>query len=146
MTPVRQRVFVATHPKGYGDCMRACLASVLDYPLERVLDVCTDEVRADWSGSIGRWLADRGLILRPRRLGDPRLAGVYGIGTGDSPRGAFLHAVVTKGDRVVFDPHPSDDGVTRLHHVEVLEALTEEQEALHLRGELWRRGKRKAAA
>ena len=113
--------------------MQAALASILDLPIEQVVDTTSDECRADWGGSIARWLADRRLKI-VTRSSSADLAGKYSIGCGPSPRGPFAHAVVCKNGRMVFDPHPSDDGILDLHWHEVLEPMSETELKLHAAG------------
>ena len=121
MTPVRQTIFVADHPKGYGNCLSAAIASILDLPIGEVIDTTSDEVRdTGFWGPIYRWLAAHGWRVEHCGVGDQRLSGVYSIGYGPSPRGKFSHAVVCKNGVMVWDPHPSDDGVLRITHHDLL--------------------------
>ncbi|WP_158810444.1 hypothetical protein [Beijerinckia sp. L45] len=136
MIPTRQTIFVATSANGRGNCMAACLASILEVPLKQVLDTASDAVRDDWYGNIQTWLGDRGFRLVVIEPTDPRLAGSYSIGVGPSPRGAFNHTVVCKSGVMVFDPHFSDDGVVQIDRQEILLLLTEAERALHARGAL----------
>lgn len=117
MTPVDQRVF-ATAPGEVGDCFSACLASVLDLPLDEVPVFVAEP---DWYGSCVRWLRARGIHLvllqgldttwpwiPPSDL--PIIVG------GPSPRGPWHHAVVGiwRGGgamEVLHDPHPSRAGL-----------------------------------
>lgn len=145
MTPVRQTIFVADHPKGRGNCMSAALASILDLPLAEVIDLASDEVREGPRGffaSIDDWLGDRGLKFvswwdhpnddeLDRSAMREALAGRYSIGSGPSPRGPFHHAIICKSGRMVWDPHPSDDGVTRIEHHQLIEPMTDAEKALH---------------
>ena len=112
MTPTRQTIFTKDHPKGYGNCQQAALASILDLPLGEVIDTTSDEVRDNgfWP-PIHNWLKARGLRSVFVSPGSPLLKGRYSIGSGPSPRGPFHHAVICKNGRMVFDPHPSDDGL-----------------------------------
>lgn len=115
MTPQRQTIFVATNEKARGNCMSACIASILDLPLDQVIDTTSDEVRdAGFWEPIHDWLEDRGFEMHYVTHGSPMLVNQYSIGTGKSPRGNFNHAVVCKNGVMVFDPHPSDDGVVKL--------------------------------
>lgn len=115
MTPTRQTIFVATNPKGRGNCQSAAMASILDLPLSEVIDTASDECRdGGFWRTINMWLAERGLKLESVDPDDPRLQGRYSIGCGPSPRGPFHHAVVCKNGRMVFDPHPSDDGLIKI--------------------------------
>lgn len=126
MTPQRQTIFVADNPKGRGNCQSAAMASVLDLPLSEVIDTASDEVRENgfWK-SISEWLGERGMKLVSVDPGDERLVGQYSIGTGPSPRGAFHHAVVCKNGVMVFDPHPSDDGVLQLERHDLIVPMTD---------------------
>jgi len=118
MIPVRQTRFVDTDEKGRGNCFSACLASILELPIESVIDSASDEVRQsdDWVGCINAWLekynnTKLSIVVDPEST---KLKGIYSIGSGPSPRGNFQHSVVCKNGVMVFDPHPSDDGVTQL--------------------------------
>lgn len=114
MIPIRQTLFVHTNPKGRGNCMSACIASILELPIDKVIDTTSDEIRSalDWAQCIEDWLEEHDnlemmMVIDPE---SPKLKGVYSIGCGPSPRGDFHHAVVCKNGVMVFDPHPSDDG------------------------------------
>jgi hypothetical protein len=121
MTPQRQTVFVATNEKGRGNCMSACIASILNLPIEEVIDTASDEVRDGgfWE-PIYQWLQSRGFKALSVAPNSPLLNNKYSIGIGTSPRGKFNHSVVCKNGRMVFDPHPSDDGVVRMISHEVI--------------------------
>lgn len=128
MTPQRQTIFVATNPKGRGNCQSAAMASLLDLPLEEVIDTASDECRDEgfWQ-SVGDWLAGRGLKIVhvfPDE-GTDALKGVYSIGCGPSPRGPFWHSVVCKNGVMVFDPHPSDDGLVSIERHDLLVPMTD---------------------
>ncbi|KPH79304.1 hypothetical protein [Bosea vaviloviae] len=132
MTPTRQTIFVADNPDGRGNCQSAVLASLLDLPLDQVIDTAGDEVRKQgfWK-AIGLWLADRGLKIVQAQPGDDRLKGAYSSGCGPSPRGDFWHAVVCKNGVMVFDPHPSDDGVRSIERHDLIVPMTEVEIRLH---------------
>jgi len=132
MTPVRQTIFVDTNPKKRGNCQSAAMASILDLPLDQVIDTASDECRDGgfWK-TIGEWLASRGLKLVHMGPNDPRLIGSYSIGSGPSPRGAFHHAVVCKHGHMVWDPHPSDDGVLRIEAHDVIAPMTDIEIRMH---------------
>lgn len=127
MTPTRQTIFVKDHPKGRGNCQSAAMASVLDLPLNEVIDTTSDEVReAGFWPPIHDWLKVRGLKMVHVEPDDPCLLGRYSIGVGPSPRGPFFHAIVCKNGRMVFDPHPSDDGVLQIELHDVFVPLGED--------------------
>ncbi len=132
MIPQRQTVFVADHPKGYGNCQQAVLASLLELPIAEVIDTTSDEVRDNgfWP-PIYEWLADRGLKVLHVPPGDTRLNGQYSIGMGPSPRGKFWHAVICKNGRMVFDPHPSDDGLKKIERHDVIVPMTDAEVKMH---------------
>jgi hypothetical protein len=132
MTPQRQTVFVATNPKGWGNCQSAAMASVLDLPLDEVIDTASDEVRAGgfWE-PIYEWLAGRGLQIVSVQPGDERLKDTYSIAAGPSPRGNFWHAVVCKNGVMVFDPHPSDDGLLEIKRHDMIVPMSEAETKMH---------------
>lgn len=117
MTPQDQE-FINIPGEQYGDCMRACIASLLDLPIANVphflreadgdptkfwLGVCDFAEARGWD-----YLCDFARH-RPEFVGD--MDGYHIIG-GPSPRGGgLLHAVVGRSGQVVFDPHPSKAGL-----------------------------------
>lgn len=134
MTPQRQTIFVATDERGRGNCQSAAMASLLDLPLDEVIDTASDEVRnGGFWASIDRWLADRGLKIESVYPEDDanRLKGQYSIATGPSPRGNFHHAVVCKNGVMVFDPHPSDDGLLSIQRHDLFVPMTHAEKKLH---------------
>jgi hypothetical protein len=130
MIPVRQTKFVDTHPRRRGDCMSAAIASILELPLDEVLDTAEIEggPAEQWS-AIEFWLAERGYVLDWRKPAD--FTGLWTIGSGPSPRGDFYHAVVCYEGKVMHDPHPSDAGVLELVRHQVLRQMTPSEFALH---------------
>lgn len=104
--------------RGRGDCMAACMATLLGLGPDDVPNFTLD--RDPWSG-LQHWLAGRGLFLLRLPAGDPRpFADLVRPATcvliGDSPRHDDLtHAVVGSvwrdGCEVVHDPHPSKAGL-----------------------------------
>lgn len=129
MIPVRQTKFVDTD--GMGNCQSACMASILELPLSEVLDTATKEVRdrGFWR-SVNEWLAERNLRIEsyyPNHMKElPK--GIYSIGCGPSPRGDYWHAVVCKNGIMVWDPHPSDDGVLSIERYDVIVKKGEDDE------------------
>lgn len=101
MKPVMQTVFGEN-----GNCMQACIASLLELPLEEVPHF---PIHGQFL-ALERYL--RQFDIQP--VGFPvatiRPYGVYYIGTGMSKRGR-RHAVVCKNLLVVHDPHPDDTGI-----------------------------------
>lgn len=94
-----------------GDCLAACVAAVLELPIE-----CVPRTRL--VNEMADWLRARGLYALTFRCdlskGDPAPDGYHLVG-GWSPRRPdrrdMLHCVVARGREVVWDPHPSRAGV-----------------------------------
>lgn len=114
MTPVPQSRFGAE-----GDCFDACLATLLDMPLNRVNYFRGEDT---WYADLQVWLAPMGLAYvevdcaksNPLyRFPLPVLA----IAGGPSSRG-YQHAIVVElrgwERKMIHDPHPSGDGLLRL--------------------------------
>lgn len=117
MTPQDQE-FINIPGQQYGDCMRACIASLLDSPIAEVphfLREAEGDPVGFWEG-IYAFCEARGFDYSPvHPVFDPAMArhvgGFHTIG-GPSPRGGgILHAVVGKNGHIVFDPHPSKAGL-----------------------------------
>jgi hypothetical protein len=111
MRPIRQTETVL----GRGNCLAACIASLLDLSIEDVPNFRTAE---DQWGALQAWLSDRGLCAI-RVAAQPSLISSmppqYCILTGPSPRNPVLHAVIGlwEGERtaMVHDPHPDGTGL-----------------------------------
>lgn len=97
MIPVKQR----TVHQGYGDCFAACLASLLELPIEAVP---SDTSSSHWNTVTG-FLEQFGLDITCHNSGGPIWS--------DSPWIAFVksqnyegvtHAIIMKGSCVLFDP------------------------------------------
>lgn len=113
MKPVDQTVF------GWpgGNCFSACVASILELPIEEVPYFMGDpeEPHDAWGRRLDAWLRPRGLYALhfendPTAADAYPISGLYILG-GRSPRGDFAHAVVACGKRIVHDPHPSRAGI-----------------------------------
>lgn len=102
-----------------GDCLRACLATLLALPYADVPHL--GDHGPSWWDALRRWGRGRRGIdfasigvrdgsLRDVLAGD--LDGLHVIGVGTSPRGPYTHSAVVDVDlRIVWDPHPSRAGV-----------------------------------
>lgn len=105
-----------------GDCLPACVASLLEIRLEEVPRTRLVEEMADW-------LRERGLYAISFRCdperGDIVPAGYHLLG-GQSPRRpAFkdykmLHSVLARGRDIVWDPHPSRAGLLNWQETTIL--------------------------
>lgn len=116
MIPVMQTIFYAEDQAGEmiekGNCRTACVASILELPIEEVPYFVAFK---DWEKEQERFLAERG--LKPKwsyGWGYTRPEG-YAIGVGISPRSRkdkpMYHAVVTLDGEIVHDPHPDGTGI-----------------------------------
>lgn len=115
---------------GDGDCLRAAVASLAGVDYDRVPDFGRylrwwDAMRA-WARGSGRgdfacFPTDGGVRQWFANPDDPEWSGLL-IGSGPSPRGAQHAVLVTVDLGLVWDPHPSDAGVTRVDEVFALVA------------------------
>jgi hypothetical protein len=100
-----------------GNCFSACVASLLELPIEAVPYFMADD---DWYSSFQRWLAARGLYALTFSLtttSSLKEAGFYILG-GRCSRGS--HAVVARGTEIAHDPHPSREGLTTIEDATML--------------------------
>lgn len=98
MRPVDQTILQI----GHGNCLAACLASILELP-------CDDVPPVSHSPEQIAWLRDRGfeLLRVPSDAFEVRrLPEVPYVMTALSPRAPTFHAVVCRGGEIVWDPHP----------------------------------------
>lgn len=115
MKPVMQTEFGER-----GDCVRACVASILELKVEDVPHfLLDDDGEIDEDGATGRlvnWLALRNKRLRHvwvwpgfHKCLRPIC---YCMGAGKSPRGITAgHMVVYQGGVLAHDPHPDGQGL-----------------------------------
>lgn len=135
MTPQNQ-----LRPTPDGDCLRACIASLLDEKIEDVPDFTgegTDGI--DWWIKLQTWLLDRGLFFLEVRIG-----GTYKDGEEDKPviavwnplpfaclamlvgptESGLMHTIVgtCEGSQFLpqFNPLPGSKGITRVDAVAFL--------------------------
>jgi len=104
----------------YGDCMRACVASLFELPPEDVPHFCSKDYVNTWVQCVNEWASKRGYFFTQietiplwsltRNLGD-----IYLMAGGKSPRGDWGHWVINKlsrdGSHLFHDPHPSRAGL-----------------------------------
>jgi hypothetical protein len=108
MKPVDQTTFGAPG----GNCLSACVASILHLPIEDVPYFMSNDIDGKaWRQKLSTWLKARGFY--PMFLGGwAKIPGVHMV-TGRSPRNVGTHCVVAIGDVIVHDPHPSRAGIKR---------------------------------
>jgi len=106
-----------------GDCWRCCIAAMLQLPID---DVPHFLMWAKKNGSsmhpdTQKWLNERGYCLvQANEFSFPRWAGkgfdgMPVIASGPTSRSKTMrehHAVIMLGDKLLYDPHPSEDGLT----------------------------------
>lgn len=107
-----------------GNCYSACVASILEIPIESLPNL--HQWGRNWLIPFSKAVHEHGynlLIVRPSMITRmPYIEGTYCILTGKSPRGRCNHAVVALGScqddgrfkiRMVHDPHPDNAGVLK---------------------------------
>lgn len=93
------------------DCFSACVASILELPIDAVGYFPHAGSPAEWTNNWVHWLDERGfdlyggIIKADRSYPDPLPRG-YWILSAASPRTDVNHAVVCLDDKIVWDPHP----------------------------------------
>lgn len=91
-----------------GNCIQAAIATLLDIPIDAVPHFL---LWLNWSRVMGEWLAEKGYTIRMRYTSEiPAERCIVG---GMSPRGV-AHVCVAEGGEIVWDPHPSRGGLTRI--------------------------------
>ena len=126
MRPVDQTTF------GFpgGNCFSACVASILELPIEDVPyfmgDGTAEGTGGQWWDRFLAWLAPRGYVAVYHPEGSAAPEGLH-ILSGHSPRrpedrGA-MHAVVARGTEILHDPHPSRAGLLSHDDFIVIEAI-----------------------
>lgn len=103
----------------WGDCFRACIASLMSMDAKDVPhfvhDGCTNEVSMQ---RLNEWLRPRGLFylevteLTPEEFELRGIGDAYHVIIGPSPRFPELaHCIVGRRGKFWFDPHPERAGV-----------------------------------
>ena len=114
------------------DCWTACLSSLTGIPLSGfpdppdVRDPEDEEAQLmeiGYGQSVRKHLNDNGWMLRPWdgvRLAPKGLS----VATGPSPRRpGFNHCVVARDGTIIYDPHPSRDGLLEITEYEIVVPL-----------------------
>lgn len=87
-----------------GNCMSACVASILELDIR---DVPNFHGRDVWYEMWQNWLSERGLHFINLEVDHGYRPACYWIGDPDSPRDNNIkHAVVCVGYNIVHDPYP----------------------------------------
>ena len=112
MKPQRQTVFGGgANGSEPGNCFAACVATVLGLDLVQVPNFVAVPADASWWLPFERWCAERNVW--PLWLEASAISGSFDlvvIANGEGPRG-LRHSVVWRDDSMLWDPHPSDEGL-----------------------------------
>ena len=111
MKPVNQTIFDDV----LGDCFRACVASIFEFPIEEMPNFWeqTQDVSEFWALN-DRWITGKtgcrcvSFCFEEKDL--HFVDNILCIACAKSPRGDMDHAVVWKNG-VIHDPHPSNAGL-----------------------------------
>lgn len=91
-----------------GDCLPACVASILEERIEKIpKPTMTEDGR--WDGWFERWtkiVAAQGIWVAYSLLPHPRDYCIRAIVTDHQDKVTSAHAVVWKAGKVIHDPHP----------------------------------------
>lgn len=112
MKPIHQTLFGTGTGGVRGNCFAACIASILEMPLEEVPHFCN---HADWRGAANAWLKRFDLFyvdfLLPGDMRDELVSDWgYHVISGMGPRG-IRHSVVGLAGKMVYDPYPGGGGL-----------------------------------
>jgi hypothetical protein len=144
MKPVMQTEF----GQGRGNCLSACLASIMEIPVDVVPNFCYDGADDEpfgllppgstWLERLAHWLSNHGWGMMTVDWNEPPtgwiLANTYVIASGPNPDGIF-HALVGHVDggrldhekkqwhwdvKILHDPNPSQRGITEIRDLIVV--------------------------
>lgn len=122
MKPVQQTILHDPANGKTGNCIVACVASLLDMDIEEVPHFLEVGGAQQWRKHLSDWLLPRGLAYveiwcAQKETYDWYLLeylrdiGYYTL-SGPSPRHQGVeHMVIARGDEIVHDPHPSNAGL-----------------------------------
>lgn len=102
-----------------GNCFQAAIASLFELSLDDVPDfVNLYPDTNDFSRETKNWFQDRGLYMLTTWFdngADINNIDGYYLMVGNGPRGV-LHNVIGRAGQMVFDPHPSGEGLLEVDH------------------------------
>lgn len=106
------------------DCYVACIASILEVPISEV-PKANFETEGDWAEEIEKWLVTRNLVLIqvtvPENTTPKGYCILSGKMPGNDPDDGWLHAVVGKEGKEIFDPDPFNHGSPLLEKIKSIE-------------------------
>lgn len=105
MKPVTQTITIGDGSGRPGNCLQAAVASLLDMKIDEVPHFAECDAGEDWLERLVAFGAEHSyrVLYRPEPV-------PFGLAFGQSPRNAS-HAVVVIDGKIVWDPHPSRDGL-----------------------------------
>lgn len=107
-----------------GDCWRCCVAAIIGLPAEQVPHFLEQEIKDPsraMDADTQEWLNARGFQMvearefRFHRWASSRYQLPAIIAAGPSPRSKKMgdhHAVIMRAEKLLYDPHPSEAGLT----------------------------------
>lgn len=104
----------------FGDCWRACLASILEFPYECV--PAFEELKSPYvmELSVNNWLFLYGYLLRETKNKPEG----YSIAVGESPRFPGVgHCCIALDGKIVFDPHADKTELNEIWFYQVIEVI-----------------------
>lgn len=124
MKPVDQTILHDPENGQVGDCMRACVASIFEFPIEEIPHFAIKEGQGGWIKSYLRFLHSIGWSVysmsakenSKHPLPEPGENDYYAA-IGKSPRGIY-HMVVCHDGEIVHDPHPDKTGLESIEYFE----------------------------
>ena len=124
MKPVKQTKLYSADGIHNGNCLAACVASLLELPLWMVPPFEDMFGRSDHTSRMIEWLNRMFSLELIWEDGHPvdELPEFY-IAIGKSPRGVH-HAVIYSKGEMVHDPHFSDAGIASVESVKYLASIT----------------------
>ena len=122
MIPVTQTKFHESDSGTKGNCFAACVASILELPIDKVIpfDEYEDDEGNAWSDVAFSFFYERNLDID---ISIKPIAG-YAIACGFSERNV-LHSVVVYNGEIVHDPHPSKSGIAEIMYYLFIHELEE---------------------
>ena len=108
MTEVAQTILLNDPSGRPGNCLQAAVASLLDLELDAVPHFA--ESTGDWWQDMEMFAQEHGYTMT--QFGPSHEPPVFGLAFGFTNRSSERHAVVYRDGVMVWDPHPSRDGLT----------------------------------
>lgn len=129
MNPVNQTYLTSEDGSTRGNCMSACLASMLELDINKVPHFAAMH-EDEWSDAFHQFLYENGCrfmgtIFTEEEVKDYKGIDGYVMVAGKSPR-TFAkngHAVIYKDGKFFFDPHPSKEGIVEFEFGYMIERI-----------------------